>query len=199
MAVEYHLIFPKTHNIFNNSTVTFSIEHIKSRITSVLYFLVRCYDKDDNVIFTYKSPRWAIDTQYKRRTKTFEIKDTILEDTVYVQLEMVSIGTSSENPLYFNGLMLVNDIDIGGHHAPDEHTQAEIGFLNTRYANLYDSEGNFLQVIRPTGAKFETNNLIKNGCTVIAPHFSDESDIDDPINIFYEFINQVEQRIDVLR
>ena len=199
MAVEYHLIFPKTYNLFNDTTVTFSIEHIKSRITSVLYFILRCYDKDDNVIFTYKSPRWAIDTSYKRRVQTFDIGKDSLDNTVYVQLELVSIGTSSENPLYFNGLMLVNDYDLKEHHAPDEHTNAEIGFLNTRYANLYDSEGNFLQVIRPVGDKFETNKLNHSECTVIAPHFSDESDIDDPINIFYEFINQVEQRIDVLR
>jgi hypothetical protein len=199
MTVEYHLIFPKTQIQFDATQLTFSIEHIKSRFTSVLYFILRCYDKDDNLIYAYKSPRWVIDTIYKRRFKTFDIGGNIVDETVYTQLELVSVGTSSENPLYFNGLMLNTGKDLGGHHTPNEQVTRSVGFINTRFANLYNVDGNFLQVIRPSGKAFTTDRLEKDGCTVIAPHFYDEDDVDDPINIFYEFINQTEQRIDVLR
>lgn len=199
MSVEYHLLFPKSRIAFDDTTLTFSIQHIKSRMPSILYFFLKCYDNDDELIYTYTSPRWVIDTIYKRRYRTFELNPDVVEKTAFTQLELVSIGTSSENPLYFNGLMLNTGEDLGEHHIPREQVTKSIGFLNTRYCNLYNEDGNFLQVIRPTGKGFTTSVLEKDACTVIAPHFYDESDIDDPINIFYEFINQVEQRIDVLR
>ena len=199
MPVEYHLILPKTQINFDDTTLTFSIQNIRSRFSSVLYFILRCYDRHNTLIYTYNSPRWAIDTVYKRRHKTFDIGREIVNNTVYTQIELVSIGTSSENPLYFNGLMLNAGVDPEVHHVPNERVSKDIKFANTRYANLYNADGNFLQVIRPNGTGFSTDLLIKNECTVIAPHFYDESDIDDPVNVFYEFINQAEQRIDVLR
>ena len=61
---------------------------------------------------------------------------------------------------------------------------------NSRYINLYNNDGNYLQVIRPMGDNLTTNVLTKSTCSVLAPHFHDEEDIDDPVNIFLEFINQ---------
>lgn len=198
METEYHFKFPKTPTTFITSTVTFSINHIKSRLLSVLYFKLHCYDKHSEEIYTYTSPRWVIDTDWRRRVRTFDLPNGVEEDIVYTQIELISIGVSSLNPLYFTECMLNEGEDIG-YHQPSEHRELTVGFLNSRYVNLYSNDGNFLQVIRPQGDKIETNKLLKSTCTVIAPHLAEESDIDDPINIFMEFINQTEQRIDVLR
>lgn len=198
METEYHFKFPKTPTTFITNTVTFSINHIKSRLLSVLYFKLHCYDKYSEEIYTYTSPRWVIDTDWRRRVRTFDLPNGVEEDIVYTQIELISIGVSSLNPLYFTECMLNEKGDIG-YHQPSEHRELTVGFLNSRYVNLYSNDGNFLQVIRPQGDKIETNKLLKSTCTVIAPHLAEESDIDDPINIFMEFINQTEQRIDVLR
>lgn len=196
---EYRLKFPKAPTTFIDSTVTFSINHIKSRLTSVLYFKLHCYDRTGtNEIYTYTSPRWVIDTDWRRRTHTFDLPNGVEEDIVYTQIELIALGVNSENPLYFTECMLNEGEDIG-YHQPSEHRDLEVGFLNSRYVNLYTSNGDYLQVIRPQGDKLRTNCITKSTCTVIAPHFAEESDIDDPINIFMEFINQTEQRIDVLR
>lgn len=198
METEYHIKFPKTLTTFITSTVTFSINNIKSRLTSVLYFKLHCYDKSSNEIYEYTSPRWIIDTDWKRRTCTFDLPAGIEEEAVYTQIELVAIGINNNNSLWFTECMLNEGGDVE-YHQPSEHRELVVGFLNSRYVNLYSGDGNFLQVIRPQGDKIETNKLLKSTCTVLAPHFSEESDIDDPINIFMEFINQTEQRIDVLR
>ena len=198
METEYHIKFPKTPTLFVSSVVTFSINNIMSRLTSVLYFKLHCYDKSDTEIYTYTSPRWVIDTDWRRRTHTFDLPNGVEEDIVYTQIELVAIGVTSLNPLYFTECMLNEGLDIG-YHQPSEHRELTVGFVNSRYVNLYSQDGNFLQVIRPQGDRIETNKLLKSTCTVLAPHFQEESDIDDPVNIFMEFINQTEQRIDVLR
>lgn len=203
--IEYHLKFPVTSILFTETTLTFSINHIKSRLTSILYFKLYCYSKHlnndsepDTLIYTYNSPRWVIDTEYKRRSLTFEIPEDIVDKTAYTQIELIAIGINSENPLYFTECMLNEGEDIG-YHQPAEQIVRVVGLKNSRYINLYNNDGNYLQVIRPMGDNLTTNVLTKSTCSVLAPHFHDEEDIDDPVNIFLEFINQTEQRIDVLR
>jgi len=196
--IEYHLTFPKTDIQFEESTVTLRIGNVRSRLPSVLYFIFRGYDSHDNLIYTYTSPRWVIDVEYSSRTRTWDIDDAMVEAMASTQIELVAVGISSENPLYFNNVIFNNDYDIG-YHEPNERVSKTIGFKNTRYCNLYGTDGNFLQVIRPNGETMRTDVISKCGCSVIAPHLSDESNIDDPVNVFYEFINQTEQRIDVLR
>lgn len=200
---EYHILLPKTPILFTETNVTFSINKIKSRELSVLYFKFYCYDKDNTTIYTYTSPRWIIDTEYRRRARTFTLPSDVVENTVYTQFELVAIGNSSENPLYFTELMFNEGEDIG-YYEPftelgDKTDGLKVGLYNSRYVNLYNTDGNFMQVIRPTGDPITTHKLLHSTCTVIAPHFADETDIDNPINVFLEFINQTEQRIDVLR
>lgn len=195
---EYHLKFPLTPILFTDEEITFSINYIKSRLTSVLYFKLHCYNRSETEIYTYTSPRWVIDTVYSRRSRTFTIPENILEQTYFTRIELVAVGITSENPLYFSECMLNEGDDIG-YYSPNEHINYSVKFQNSRYVNLYNQDGNFLQVIRPQGDSIDTNKLLKSTCTVLAPHFFDEEDIDDPVNIFAEFINQTEQRIDVLR
>lgn len=196
--IEYRIKFPKTEVGFNSTKLTFKINHIRSRKTSVLYFILHCYDINDEEIYAYTSPRWVIAPTYRMRYKTFEIKDSALEQIAYTQIELRTIGITSENPLYFSECML-NEGEEEPYSVPHQQVQAKVGYNNSRYVNLYDSNGNYLQVIRPTGRELMTNLLTKSECTVLAPHLDEESDIDDPVNVFMEFINQVDQRIDVLR
>lgn len=202
--LEYLLKFPRTEILFNDTTVTFSINYIKSRLPSILYFKLHCFDKHGNTddaepIYTYVSSRWVIDTTYKRRSATFDIPSEVRDNTVFTQIELVAIGITSENPLYFLGCMLNEGEDIG-YHTPHENVIMEVGLLNSRYVNLYNIDGEgYLQVIRPQGDNIFTNKLPASTCTVLAPHFSDDVNMDDPITVFLEFLNQTEQRIDVLR
>jgi len=204
--LEYHLYLPKTHVRFDRSEVTFSIGQIRSRYPSVLYFRFYGYNIHDELIYKYTSPRWIIDNptsddgkpMFNKKTRTWDIDNSILDKIAYTQIELITIGISSENPLYFNRIIFNEDGDIG-FYIPNQIVAKPIGFKNTRYCNLYDVDGNYLQVIRPEADGMMTNMLSKCKCTVIAPHLTNESDIDDPVNIFYEFINQAEQNIDVLR
>ena len=204
MELEYHIMLPKQVVIFSNNKLTFSVEKMKSRLPSVFYFILHLYDKnDDEIIFNekpvYKSNRWAIDRTYSTYHTTFEIDESCIWRAIRFQIELVAIGITSENPLYFNGLMF-NEREYKDYHEPREVvTEKEIGFLKSSYANLYGYDGNYLQVIRPTRANMFTNRISASPCTVLAPHFDDEADVDNPVNVFMEFINQTEQRIDVLR
>ena len=201
MEEEYHILFPKLQVNFSQRNLYFLINKIKSRLTSVLYFKLHCYDSSNQEIYTYVSPRWAIDTEYRTRKRQFDLSEDVYNQVAYTQIELITIGITSENPLYFTECMLseygATDMD---YHLPNEaFKEVKIRFLNSRYINLYDGDGNFLQIIRPNGEKITTNTIAKSTCTVLAPHLSDESDIDDPTNVFLEFINQKEQTIDVLR
>ena len=198
MSIQTHLKFPKTNVQFMSNTLTFSIEHIKSRHPCVCYFILRCYDSSDEKIYSYTSPRWVINDEYEKKSRTFTISDTVYEEVAYTQLELIFIGVTSENPVWFTELMFYEGEDKP-YSIPHMQVKADVQFVKTRYANLYDSNDNYLQVIRPNGEPFRTDCLTKSGCTVIAPYLENETDIDDPVNVFMEFVNQVEQTIDVLR
>ena len=198
---EYHIIFPKTQVNFTREDLIFIINHIKSRYTSTLYFKLHCYDKRNNEIYTYTSPRWLINETYSRRQRAFSLSSDVYDKILYTQIELITIGISSENPLYFTECMFSEyDGDNMEYHVPnDVMKEVEIGLINSRYVNLYDGDGNFLQVIRPTAEDITNTTLLKSTCTVLAPHLYEESDIDDPVEVFMEYINQTEQIIDVLR
>lgn len=196
---EYHITFPKCEADFIGDELNFSINHIKSRLTSTLYFIFRAYDMNDELIHTYISDRWIIDNVYKHKDTTFHIPQNVVDNTAKFQLEIVSVGTSSENPLWFNEVMF-QEGEFVTYHTPKEAViDWEVKFNKSSHAILYNMDGNSLQVIRPQRDSFLTNRLTKSNCTVLAPHLENESSYDNSTNVFLEFINQTEQRIDVLR
>lgn len=196
---EYSILFPKSEAYFTESTLTFSIGNMRCRENATVYFIFYSYDMQGNLIDTYVSDRWVVDRTYSPYYHTFELPAEIVSNSSYYQLELIAVDVSSENPLYFNHLML-EEGEYTGYHIPhDIIKEKEIRFVKSRYANLYDNEGNYLQVIRPLGNKITTTNLPASKITVLAPHFYDEDEIDDPINLFYEYMNQTEQTINVLR
>ena len=199
MAEEYHIKLPKTEALFLDNQLSFSINHIRSREPSTLYFVVKFYDMHDTLLYTYTSKRWMIDTVYNTRYRNFTIPSDVADATAFYQITMITEGISSENPLYFVGLMF-QEGDYSNYHTVSEQiTDAKITFNKSSYTNMYNQDGSYLQVIRPSRADMHTNKLDKCACTVLAPHLVEEDIFDDPINIYLEFINQTDQRIDVLR
>ena len=219
--LEYRLKLPLQRRNFESTDFTFSIGHIRSRRPSVMYFILHCYDvtatksvdeETGEITYSgeilvdnkpvYTSDRTVIGTSYGDEpsyVNSFSIPD-VIDDTIYFMLEIVTLGIDSENPLYFNRLMLQEGDTYNGYHEPSEllnyHT---IELPQSMYANLYDNDGNYLQVIRPNKESFSTVQLDKAKYTILAPHFDDEDEVDSHIAVFLEALNQTEQRIDVLR
>lgn len=201
MQLEYVLTLPKSPTfIFDDNEMTFSINQIKSRLTSVMYFKVRFYDMHDTLIHTYtQSDRWVIPTEYTSRSHTFTIPSNVQDDIVASQVELRFVNIDSENPVYFNELML-NVGEYEEYHSPNYLNKGlSVRLNNNCYANLYGDNGSYLQVIRPYGEDFTTDKITRHKCTVLAPHLAEEDSIDDPSNIVYEFIKQTEQVIEVLK
>ena len=219
--LEYRLKLPLQRRNFESTDFTFSIGHIRSRRPSVIFFFLHCYDvtatksvdeETGEITYSgeilvdnkpvYTSDRTVIGTSYGDEpsyVNSFSIPD-VIDDTIYFMLEIVTLGIDSENPLYFNRLMLQEGDTYNGYHEPSEllnyHT---IELPQSMYANLYDNDGNYLQVIRPNKESFSTVQLDKAKYTILAPHFDDEDEVDSHIAVFLEALNQTEQRIDVLR
>ena len=219
--LEYRLKLPLQRRNFEKTDFTFSIGHIRSRRPSVMYFILHCYDvtatksvdeETGEITYSgeilvdnkpvYTSDRTVIGTAYGDEPSyinSFTIPD-VIDDTVYYMIEIITLGVDSENPLYFNRLMFQEGDTYNGYHEPSEllnyHT---IELPQSMYANLYDSDGNYLQVIRPNKESFSTVQLDKAKYTILAPHFDDEDEVDSHIAVFLEALNQTEQRIDVLR
>ena len=199
MADEYHIKLPMTDALFLDNHLSFSIQHIRSREPSTLYFKVEFYDMHDTLLHTYTSNRWMIDTVYNTRFRNFTIPVDVADATAKYKVTLIAEGLSSENPLYFVGLMF-QEGDYSDYHTVSEAiTDVKIGFNKSSYANLYSQNGSYLQVIRTSKTDMHTNKLDKCACTVLAPHLAEENVFDDPINVFLEFLNQTDQRIDVLR
>lgn len=199
MSESEHIItFPMMKTEFMSDTLTFSIGNIKSRLPSVFYYRIILYEMDKTTVLeSYTSPRFVVNTSYSSIVDTFEIDS--VDGLAYMELSLVSIGTSSESPLYFNRVML-NEGEYDGYHSTDEQIKnMNIGFNKSGYVNLYDEKDNYLQVIRPLHDKISLKKFYASECTVLAPHLADESSVDSPVNLYLEFINQREQKIDVLR
>lgn len=196
---EFHIKFPVLTARFMENELTFSVNHIKSRAICTAYFKFEAYDVSENKIHTYISNRWIIDNVYRHKEETFTIPQTVADNCATYQLTFILVNVSSENPVFFNQVMFQEGV-YTGYHTPYETIKSwEVKFNKNSFANLYSKDGIYLQVIRPLKDSFLTNKLTKSECTVLAPHLYDEASVDNAVAVFLEFINQREQRIDVLR
>lgn len=210
VQLEYHLNFPRfeaNFNVTTTDTFTFSIGNIRSRLPSVIYFKTYFEDLYKETIHTYTSPRWVVGNPIDKDgtelfdfyKQTFEVPQDIVDDTTFIRMEMVALGIDSENPLYFNRLMF-QEGEYTEYHSPSEVVdEYNVAFPNMNYANFYDADGNYLQIIRPNRQPITTKLLKRDDYTILAPHFEDELRIDDDVSVFLEVMNQTEQSIDVLR
>lgn len=210
--LEYHLKLPLQDKLFDTTDLTFSINHLRSRRPSIVYYILHLFDVNRNEILidekpVYVSARTVVGTKFDLENadyvdNTISIPQEILDRTYFNQIELVTIGVDSENPLYFSELMLQEGHEYNGYHVPQEMDKMNnhtIDLPVNSYANLYDKDGNYLQVIRPNKESFNTNLLGKAQYSILAPHFEDDTDEDSHIAVFLEAMNQTEQKIDILR
>lgn len=213
----YSILFPKQYRLFDEEYLTFTINYIRSRRPSVIYFTLHCYDINDDEILVsskpvYTSERQVVGTSYGEHTEdyadsvdfidTFQLSEEVIGETVYVQIELFTLGIDSENPLYFREMMLQEGTVYNGYHEPyelDTNKEHTVELTNNMYSNLYTDDGTYLQVIRPNKEMFTINTLNKAKYTILAPHFIDEDDVDNHVAVFFEAMKQTEQKIDVLR
>lgn len=211
--IKYKLTFPKTQIRITNPELDFMIGNIKSRQISVAYFKFYGFDYHNNQIVDYTSERFMVTTSYRRVDNVFNLKDLFYEDERYSDerkytvadldnyfIEMYLIGIDSENPLYMNHLMLCEydgDDEKEWHSTNEEKEEVEVGFSQNCYANLYNNDDTFLQLIVPNKERMTTTKILPSQNVILVPHIPNESTWDNPINIFYEYMYQIEQRIGV--
>lgn len=195
--------FPHQIEIDNN-LLTFSIDKMKCRTIAVVYFKLHAFDIFDEEILVnddaiYIGKRWVVSEQFNTFYETFEIEENILKQIKDLQVELVLIRVNVNNPLSFTGVRLSNGEYDGVHKYSDLaniiHT---IEFNNMAYCNLYSSQtSDYLQIIRPYKNLITTNEIKRDKCTVLAPHLVGEVALDNPSNLFMEFINQHEQETNI--
>lgn len=195
---KYILTFPVTPVKLDSDELTFSIGNIKSREPSVVFFKFYGYDIHNNLIETYTGDRWVILDHYQEHYETWNLS-VEYEEIDHYYIELYLIGINSENPLYFNHLMLTDkEYEAGEWHQPnDVINDVKIGFKNNIFVNLYDLSDNYLQIIRPNKEDLTTSQLLPSQTTILAPHLENESEWDNPVKVFYEYMYQIEQRIGV--
>lgn len=200
---EIHIWTPLQEHELSDGDITFTINYMKCRTISVIYYKLHCYDYNEHEILIENKPfhigeRWVVDETWSSYHDTFNITSTELEEIYKIRLELILINVGDNNPLYLTELMLQNGLFEEFHEPKESIVEAEIGFINNAYANLYNNDNdNYLQIIRPNRTPFTTLKLTKDNWTVLAPHITGENPIDKPENLFVEFINQTEQEITI--
>lgn len=212
---EIRIKFPKIKYQLVQGLNTFVINKMRCRTVSVIYMILHLYNLDDEEILVdcepyYVGERWAVDETWSSYQEKIYVQDNATEEvTKYIptnlaskikdlQIELVLINVGDNNPLEFTECMLMNKEFEGVYHeSVSKITEAEIGFINNSYANLYSQDGSYLQVIRPKQTPFKTTELSRSVCTVLAPHLDGEDPIDKPENLFLEFIYQHEQTTNI--
>ena len=204
MQTECHIKFKEIQNNIDNTNLTFVINNMKCRTLAAVYFILHCYNLEGDEIYSvadkpaYTSNRWIVDSSYSQYIEEFEISDDILEETNTTQIEIVAINIDDNNPLRFNQCMLTDKPFTAYHETDEAMNDAVIGLNKNSYANLYSNKSEaYLQIIRPSKKSFTTRTLTANDITVLAPHIPSEPDVDDPVNLFLEFLNQTEQSTNI--
>lgn len=200
----YHLRFQKFQKNITKEIVVFSIGNIKSRTPSVGYFILHCYDVHGDEILVnnapvYTSNRFVITSSYREYLQEFELEEDVLHDTFKFQFELVFIGVTSENPVFFNRVMF-EEAPHTVYHKPEEaYDKAAVRFMNNNYVELFKQDGTSLQVIRPNRDDFNTDYITKSEATILAPHLPNEPVTDTADKLMMEYINQTEQSISYKR
>lgn len=198
----FHLKFPRVQKNFDATLLSFSIENIKSRVASVGQMILHCYNYQGNEIIIEGKPvhvgkRFVITSKYQQHVEEISISANTLSNTYEFEIELILYGITSENPCWFNNLMLETGTHIEYHKPEDAFDESDIIFKNNNYAVLYTTTHHGLQVIRPELDKITTKKLLKSKYTILAPHLDDEPATDTPSRLMMEFVNQTEQYITI--
>lgn len=180
--------------------ITFVIGNIKMRNKiGIAYFKFYAYDIHGSMMQeeSSESDKWIITTEYTTKMWSFYILSDMPVDSYVIELYIGN--ATSENPVYMNHLMLTNKEYIEYHQPQETKKDVEINFKNNNYVNLYTENEEYLQVIRPYGDKFTTNQLTTSQKTILVPHLPSESEYDNPTNIVYEYMMMNDQSIRIER
>lgn len=202
MQDEIHILFPKQNHEMETGTITFTINYLKCRTIAVMYYILHCYDYNNQEILIdgnsfHTGERWAIDETWSSYHDSFELSQEDLEEIYQIQIELVLINVDDDNPCYFTEIMFQNGEFEEYHQVNEDLVEADIEFINHSYVNVYTTSGSYLQIIRPNQTPFTTNTLSKSAMTVLAPHIADEPSTDKPENLFVEFVYQTEQTTNI--
>jgi len=197
-------MFPRMENNVTDNEVTFSIEYMKSREPCVVYHVLHAYNPDDTEILIGNKPvhrgnRWVVSSEWRKFHNTYQLPDNIVNHAGYFRIELRMIGVDDNNPCYFTHCMFKNGADSDYHETDGVIKNARVNFLNNAYANLYPStdDDTYLQIIRPNRDYFSTFTLRNSNCSVLVPHLNGEVEEDKPINVFMEYMYQVEQTTNI--
>ena len=183
---------------FTNTTLTFSVEKMKSKRLLMVRPFIETYTLSETLLDTYYGEWWAVGTEYQSHFSTFELDD--LSTTSYYRIGLIVDNVTTTNKLYFNHIQL-SEGDVTEYHPPESSIpKTTVRLDNNFYANFYTSnEDSYLQVIRPYFNNLDTKTITKSKVTVLAPHLANEDDRDSPSSVGLEFMNQTDQKIEILR
>lgn len=191
------------HEITDN-TVTLAIDQMKCNTLAIVYFKLHAFKINGDEITInndalYVSKRWIVTSQFNSFHETFNLTDKQINQIKELQLELCMIRISSINPLTFCGLRLSNgEYDATSHVSDKSNVLHTIEFVNNAYCNLYQTNNeDYLQIIRPYKNTITTKEILRDKCTVLAPHLVGEPAIDNPTNLFMEFMNQRDQETNI--
>lgn len=199
------ILLPKCRNNLNGDEFTFTINQLKCKKDglAVVYYNLHLWNLNNEEILTNSDSfhignRMVVDDSWGSYHDTFKIDETTLNSTKEYQIEIRFILVDDNNPIYFSELMLSKGEFTDFHTTDEEMAEANIGFINNAYVNLYDdSSDDYLQIIRADRVPFTTKTLTKADKTVLVPHLVGEPSLDKPENIFMEYIHQKEQTTNI--
>lgn len=199
----FHLRFPRVQKNFDATLLTVSIGNIKSRVASVGQINFHCYNYAGTEILVSSRPvhvggRFVITPTYHTITETISLTAAQLQQTYQFEIELILYGITSENPCWFNNIMLETGDNHEEYHKPQEAIEETyISFNNNNYAVLYSAERDGLQVIKPNHDPITTKCLKASSHTILAPHLENEPATDTPAKLMMEYINQTEQYMQI--
>ena len=183
---------------FTSTTLTLMIDKMKSKSLVMVQPKIQTYTSGKGLIEEVTADWWAIGKEYQSHHTTFELSN--IDDVAYYRLTLTIDNVTSTNKLFFNHIQLAEG-DVTEYHEPvSSIPRTSVKLNNNFYANFYtSSDDSYLQVIRPYYNNLDTERITKSKVTVLAPHLANEDDRDSPSSIGLEFMNQTDQKIEILR
>ena len=183
---------------FSSTTLTLSVDKMKSRGVVMVKPKIQTFSSGKVLIEEVMGDWWVVGKNYQPHYSTFQLTD--IDNVAYYMIGFIVDNVTTTNRLYFNHIQLAEG-EVTDYHQPVSNIpKTTVKFSNNFYANFYSTnEDSFLQVIRPYYNNMDTETITKSKVTVLAPHLANEDDIDSPSNIGLEFMNQTDQKIEILR
>jgi hypothetical protein len=199
--MELHILESKVmEKNFADTTLTLSVEKMKSDTYSFVRPRVKLYDIKNGWSGTKNNNFWINGNQYQSHSATMTFNANNIERCTHYQVVLECYNVTKDNNIYFNHIQLCEGDNTEYHQPEQDLPTLDIKFSNNFYANVYTSQGDrYLQIIRPYYDNINTKMMKRSKATVLAPHIENEESVDKPSSLGLEFMNQHEQVIEILR